>query len=56
MEREEEENEQRRDMCMLIFIYCSVIPFCLQSVPVHSANCVNTYTVECRRVLSSATL
>jgi hypothetical protein len=33
-----------------------VIPFHLQSVPVHSANCVKTYTVPCRRVLSSAPL
>jgi hypothetical protein len=26
-----------------------VIPFYLQSVPVHSPNCVKTYTVACRR-------
>jgi hypothetical protein len=32
-------------------------PFYLQSVLVHSANCVeNMYTVACRRVLSSAPL
>jgi hypothetical protein len=35
---------------------CFLIPFYLQSVPVHSANCVETYTVACRRVLSSAPL
>jgi hypothetical protein len=34
----------------------SVIPFSLQSVPVHSADCVKTYTVSCRGVLSSAHL
>jgi hypothetical protein len=33
-----------------------VISFYLQSVLVHSANCVKTYTVACRRVLSSASL
>jgi hypothetical protein len=33
-----------------------VIPFHLQSVPIQSANCVKTYTVACRRVLSSAPL
>jgi hypothetical protein len=33
-----------------------VIPFYLQSVLVHSANCVKTYTVACRRVLGSAPL
>jgi hypothetical protein len=33
-----------------------IIPFYLQSVPVHSANCVKTYTVARRRVLSSALL
>jgi hypothetical protein len=33
-----------------------VIPLYLQAVPVHSANCVRTYTVACRRVLSSAPL
>jgi hypothetical protein len=32
------------------------IPFDLQFVPVHSANCVKTYTVACRRVLTSAPL
>jgi hypothetical protein len=30
--------------------------FYLQSVPVHSANCIKTYTVACRGVLSSASL
>jgi hypothetical protein len=30
-----------------------VIPFYLQSVPVHSANCVKMYTMACRRELSS---
>jgi hypothetical protein len=33
-----------------------VIPFCLQYVPVHSANCVKTYTMARRRVLDSAPL
>jgi hypothetical protein len=33
-----------------------VIPFYLQSVPVHSANCVKPYTVACRRVFSSSPL
>jgi hypothetical protein len=33
-----------------------VIPFCLQSVQVHSANCVKMYTMACRRGLSSALL
>jgi hypothetical protein len=33
-----------------------VTPFYLQSMPVHSANCARTYTVACRRVLSSAPL
>jgi hypothetical protein len=33
-----------------------VIPLYLQSVPVHSVNCVQTYIVSCRRVLSSAPL
>jgi hypothetical protein len=33
-----------------------VIPFHLQYVIVHSANCVETYTVACGRVLSSAPL
>jgi hypothetical protein len=33
-----------------------VIPFYLQSVPVHSANCVNIYAVACTRVHSSAVL
>jgi hypothetical protein len=34
----------------------SVIPFYLQSVLVHSENCVKTHTVVCGRVLSSAHL
>jgi hypothetical protein len=33
-----------------------VIPFYLQSEPVYSANCVKTYSVACRRVLSSVSL
>jgi hypothetical protein len=33
-----------------------IIPYHLHSVPVHSANCAETYTVACRRVLSSAPL
>jgi hypothetical protein len=33
-----------------------VIPFHLQSVPVHAANCDKTHTVACRRVLTSAPL
>jgi hypothetical protein len=33
-----------------------VIPFYLQSVPVHSANCVKTYTMALRRVHSSSPL
>jgi hypothetical protein len=33
-----------------------VISYNLQSIPVHSANCVNIYTVACRRVRSSAPL
>jgi hypothetical protein len=37
---------------MIFFVF----PFYLQSVPVHSANFVQTYTVACRRVLSSAPL
>jgi hypothetical protein len=38
------------------FLNIFVIPFHLQSVQVHSANCVKIYTVACRRVLSSALL
>jgi hypothetical protein len=30
------------------YIIFFVIPFYLQSVPVHSANCVKTYTMACR--------
>jgi hypothetical protein len=37
-------------------IHFFVIPFYLQSVQVHSANCVKMYTVVCRRGLSSALL
>jgi hypothetical protein len=33
-----------------------VIPFNLQSVQVHSANCVKMYKMACRRGLSSALL
>jgi hypothetical protein len=33
-----------------------VIPFYLQSVELHSANCVKTYTMACKRGLSSAFL
>jgi hypothetical protein len=33
-----------------------VIPFYLQCIVLHSANCVKTYIVACRRVLSSAAL
>jgi hypothetical protein len=33
-----------------------VIPFYLQSVLVHLANCIETYTMACGRVLSSALL
>jgi hypothetical protein len=33
-----------------------IMPFYSQSVPVHSANCVETYTVACRRVFSNALL
>jgi hypothetical protein len=33
-----------------------LIPFYLQSVLVHSANDVKTYTLACRRVLTSALL
>jgi hypothetical protein len=36
--------------------YFFVTAFYLQSVAVHSANCVKTYTVACRRVLSGAPL
>jgi hypothetical protein len=36
--------------------YVLVIPFHLQSVPVHSANCVKTCAVACRNVLGSAPL
>jgi hypothetical protein len=38
-------------------VYCYsdffAIQFFLRSVPVHSANCVKTYTVACRRVFST---
>jgi hypothetical protein len=37
-------------------IFFVAIPFYLQYVPVHSTNCVRTYTVACRRVLSSVAL
>jgi hypothetical protein len=33
-----------------------IIPLYLKSLPVHSANCVKTWTVACRRVLSNAPL
>jgi hypothetical protein len=39
----------------VVNIFC-VIPFYLQSVLVHSANCVKTNTVSCGRVLNSAPL
>jgi hypothetical protein len=35
---------------------CFIIPFYLQSVPVHSANRVKTYKTGCRRALSRAPL
>jgi hypothetical protein len=38
------------------FAFFFVIPFYLQSVAVHSANCVKMYTVACTRVLCSALL
>jgi hypothetical protein len=44
------------EICSVMKTFLFVIPFYLQSVLVHSANCVNTYTVACRRVLSSAPL
>jgi hypothetical protein len=37
-------------------IFVVVIPFYLQSVLVHSTNCVKTYTMECRRVLTNIPL
>jgi hypothetical protein len=37
-------------------VFFFVIPFYLQSVPVHSARCVETYAVACRRVFSSGPL
>jgi hypothetical protein len=40
----------------ILYVVFFVISFYLQSVLVHSANCVLTYTVACRRVLSSAPL
>jgi hypothetical protein len=42
-------------VCQIKVFFC-VIPFYLQSVPVHSATCVQTYTMAWRRVLSSAPL
>jgi hypothetical protein len=39
-----------------IFFFLFIIKFYLQSALVHSANCVKTYTVACRRVLSSTSL
>jgi hypothetical protein len=33
-----------------------VVPFYLQTVQVHSGNCVKMYTMACRRGLSSALL
>jgi hypothetical protein len=36
--------------------FCFIIPFYLQSLPVHSANCVKTYAVACGRVLTSTPL
>jgi hypothetical protein len=45
-----------RGTCRCREITFLVIPIYLQSVPVHSANGAKTYTVECRRVLSSAPL
>jgi hypothetical protein len=45
------------NMCFCLCVkHFVVIPFYLQSVPVHSANGVNMYTVACRRGLSSAPL
>jgi hypothetical protein len=47
-----EESSEPPRLTVIFFL----IPFYLQSVLVHSANCVKTYTVACRRVLSSAPL
>jgi hypothetical protein len=33
-----------------------VIPFYLQSVPVHSANCIKTYTIACKKGAHSSSL
>jgi hypothetical protein len=55
-------NKIRLQKKFLLEWYCSVtviffvIPIYLQSVPAHSANCVKTYTMACRRVLSSVPL
>jgi hypothetical protein len=45
-------------VCYQVTMFCCsayffVIPFYLQSLLVHSANCVKTYTVACRRVISA---
>jgi pyoverdine/dityrosine biosynthesis protein Dit1 len=50
-------NTQKHNILERISLFTDlflVIPLYLQSVPVHSANCAKTYTVACRRVLSSA--
>jgi hypothetical protein len=39
---------------ILLLLFFSVIPFYSQSAPVHSANCVETYTAACRRAFSRA--
>jgi hypothetical protein len=41
---------------VLVDFFFFVIPFYLQPVLLRSANCVNIYTMTCRRVLSSAPL
>jgi hypothetical protein len=47
--------EEHAASILNVKVFC-VIPFYLQSVPVHSVNCVKMYTIACRRVLSSAPL
>jgi hypothetical protein len=46
----------KSECCCSFWSFVFVIPFHLQSLPAHSANCVKTYPVACRRVLSIAPL
>jgi hypothetical protein len=51
------DNTQKRNAssaCREFFLYCTnffLIPFYLQSVLLHSATCVKTFTMTCRRLL-----